>query len=118
MTGKKGKAKLMTGVLEERVAQIGGTIKDEGGGYRSLIGSHMGPLAYVELPKGHPDIGKGYDDFYEDCKGAPDVNGGLTFASGRVFGWDYAHAYNRGTPESDIKNALEFFRAREADQDG
>ena len=64
-------------------------------------------LAYVSLPSGHPDIGKDYSDL------RPDVNGGLTYGDENVFGWDYFHAFNSGSPDGDIKNALEYFRERE-----
>ncbi|TRZ50618.1 MAG: hypothetical protein D4S01_06305 [Dehalococcoidia bacterium] len=38
------------------------------------------------------------------------VNGGVTFREGNVFGWDYGHAYNPGVPKEDIKEAVRFFK--------
>ena len=49
---------------------------------RSGMGSWCG---YVELPANHPDVGSDYDDI--DVQ----VHGGLTYAGGRVFGFDCAH---------------------------
>lgn len=94
--------------LKERIKYVGGTPIDEGNGYISLVG-HGGhsAVAYVLLPIGHPDIGKDYNDLY------PDVNGGLTWGFERLYGWDYAHYKNYGTPEGDIKKALKYFRSRE-----
>jgi hypothetical protein len=93
-------------ILEARRKYVRGDIKDEGGGYRSLVGCACGPVAYIELPEGHPDIGRSYDDL------DPDVNGGLTYARGRVFGWDYAHFDNDFNISQHIENALKYFRAR------
>lgn len=107
--------------MNDREKCVGSKWKDEGNGYFSMsgsgpagvkaamtmIGQGSGGVAYVALPKGHPDIGKDYDELN------PDVNGGLTFCEGNIFGWDYAHYQNHGTPEEHIKNALEYFRARE-----
>ena len=94
--------------LEERVDDLGnGTITNHSGGYRSLMAA--GPLAtvaYVELPAGHPDSGKDYNAF------RPRVNGGLTYGEGRVYGWDYGHAYNSSDVEMDVKVALRYFRRR------
>lgn len=113
---------MKTKVMKEREKTLGVKWKDEGNGYFSLVGKNPSPgmaiamsfvdggsgeLAYIALPQGHPDIGKSYDDL------EPDVNGGLTFAEGNVFGWDYAHVYNSGTPEQHIKNALKYFKSRE-----
>lgn len=105
---KKGKAKPKE-TLEERSTAIGGgDITDLGHGYRGLVGHGLcGALAYIELPPNHPDVGKHYDDL--ECE----VNGGLTYGNGRIFGWDYAHAENYSTPEIDMKNALRDFKARE-----
>lgn len=100
----------LTGAMKERIDRLEGEWRDEGGGYASLSayssGFMPGELAYVSLPKDHPDIGKDYDDL------DPEVNGGLTYAEDNVFGWDYMHAYNSGSPETDILSALEYFRAR------
>lgn len=49
---------------------------------------------------------KAYDDLQ------PNVNGDLTFGKDNVFGWDYSHFQNFGTPEEDINNALEYFKLR------
>jgi hypothetical protein len=96
----------ITKVMKQQIERVGGDWKDEGGGYFSLKAFGFAPLAYVALPKGHPDIGKDYDDL------SPNVNGGLTFGDGNVYGWDYGHAFNRSTPEADIKSALKYFRSR------
>ena len=105
---------MKTEAMKEREELLNSEWKDEGDGYFSLIGNNglnipdiSGEIAYVALPNGHPDIGKDYDDL------EPEVNGGLTFAEGNVFGWDYAHLYNRGTPTEHIKNALDYFKKRE-----
>ena len=80
-------------------------------GYHYGIGSGYGVVAYVALPKDHPDAGKDYHD--DSLEFGPDVNGGLTFAEDNVFGWDYCHAFNHHDVDGDIQRALEFFKARE-----
>lgn len=98
---------MSTEAMKER-EQFGATWKDEGGGYFST--SFQGPfalLSYVAVPENHPDVGKDYDTLY------PEVNGGLTFGDGNVFGWDYGHYQNHNDIEGDIARALEFFRDRE-----
>ncbi len=100
----------LTKEMKEREESLGVKWKDEGNGYASLIGknSHLSILlAYIALPEGHPDIDQTYDGLN------PDVNGGLTFGDGNVFGWDYGHYINQGTPEGDIKSALKYFKERE-----
>ena len=110
--------------IKERVDSVGGTPINEGDGYWSLTGTSSvgiealslismsdgngvnGKLIYIQLPKGHPDINKKYDNL------EPDVNGGLTYSYGPLFGWDYCHAYNEGTPIEDIKNAIKYFKKR------
>jgi len=95
------------GTLEERIATVSGDIIELGDGFRGLIGySPFCQVAYIELPPNHPDVGKDYGDL------DPDVNGGLTYGDGRVFGWDYGHAYNTGTPSEDVQNALRYFKGR------
>lgn len=112
------------GPLDDRLDELikgggGGAIHNHRNGYRSLI-AHLGilyfpsvigngtdMLAYIELPMGHPDIGKRYDDL------SPAVNGGLTYGKGRVFGWDYNHAYNDLNVQAHIRDAIEYFRGRE-----
>lgn len=97
--------------LDDRVAQINPeylprglpAIRDLGDGYRALT---VLDLEYIELPEGHPDIGVSYHDL------DPAVNCGLSYGAGRVFGWDYCHYENHGTPEGDIENALAYFRGR------
>jgi len=83
--------------------------QDEGAGYWSGKGFVSAAVAYVALPEGHPDCERDYSDevFYD-----LDVNGGLTFKDGNVFGWDYAHYENRTDVDGDIQRALAFFRAR------
>lgn len=97
----------LTEEMMERSKKFKAEWCDEGDGYGSLISRGCaGAVAYISLPENHPDIDKDYDDL------SPDVNGGLTFARGNVFGWDFAHVSNRGTPQGDIKNALAYFKAR------
>lgn len=48
------------------------------------LGTH--PCAYVTLPKKHPYADMDYDEIWAK------VPGGLTYKSGLVIGWDYAHA--------------------------
>jgi hypothetical protein len=89
--------------------------RDRGDGYWSGSGSYMFPLAYVALPSDHPDVDKHYDEVSTgDTDYGPQVNGGLTFNEGNVFGWDYGHAYNDFDMTGDIDRALAFFRARAA----
>jgi hypothetical protein len=90
--------------LKERVRADGGIIIELDDGYWGIIG--LGPVAYIVLPAGHPDIMKSHHDL------DPEVNGGLTYSRGRIFGWDYMHAYNDSTPEDDLRNALKYFKAR------
>jgi len=109
-----------TCTLEKRKRELGnGLITVHDGGYRSLLAhtefqpsAILGPasdvVAYIEIPKDHSDVGKGYNDL------DPEVNGGLTFAEGRVFGWDYGHAHNDLDYEKHIENAPKYFRARES----
>lgn len=97
---------ILTKAMKEIRKRLGFEWRDEGEGYRSF---NAGDLAYISLPKGHKDIGKDYDseDFYELV-----VNGGLTYCDNNVFGWDYKHYENSGTPETDIKRAIKFFKSR------
>ena len=96
-----------TEVMLEREKLLRVKWRDEGDGYFSLTGyGRFSAVAYVALPKGHIDIGKKYDDL------EPDVNGGLTFGEDNVFGWDYSHFQNFGTPNEHIKNAIEYFKRR------
>ena len=114
----------MTEEMRERERTLNVDWEDEGEGYASMktynrnmvsamlitgIGIGSGGLVYIALPEGHPDIDGDYDEL------DPDVNGGLTFGSGNVFGWDYSHLENLGSPEEDLKNALEYFKARESE---
>lgn len=96
----------MDDVMQERADRVGVVWKDEGDGYFSGFG--LGPmgiqLGYIALPDGHPAIHMDYDSL------SPDVNGGLTWGKGRVFGWDYGHAYNYSNLSHDIPAALEYFR--------
>ncbi|HED05842.1 MAG TPA: hypothetical protein ENI61_04065 [Ignavibacteria bacterium] len=63
-------------------------------------------VIYISLPKGHQDINKHYDGLN------PNVNEGLTFFEGNIFGWDYGHSKTTNDYKGDIKRALEFFKAR------
>lgn len=109
----------MTPEMKSRVEAVGGQWNDEGGGYWSLHG--LGPVAavaYVAIPEEHPLNNIPYCRYsLDDCPigvesigGGPDVNGGLTFGHGNVFGWDYGHLSNRSDIVGDISRALEFFR--------
>jgi hypothetical protein len=84
--------------------------KDEGQNYFSLVGStpHGRVVAYIALPKKHPDCNKHYHSF------VPDVNGGLTYSDDNVYGWDYSHYTNDFDTAKHIKNALKYFRDRES----
>jgi len=93
-------------IMARRTRASGAEWKKEGGGYYSGVGVGFAELAYVALPLNHPDNNKDYHDLN------PRVNGGLTFGEGNVYGWDYAHFENFGTPQGDIKTALKYFRAR------
>lgn len=109
MKNRKDNKMIKTNAMKEREKSLSQEWKDEGDGYFSIIGTGtFGEVAYVALPKGHPDIGKTYVDL------CPEVNGGLTFGDGNVYGWDYGHAYNSGSPTAtgDIKNVLLYFRNR------
>lgn len=115
----------MTPTMTARAERVGGTWHDEGDGYFSLRGTSPGmgmamaalaglggnlraELAYVAIPETHPDVGRDYDEL------EPDVNGGLTFGDGNVFGWDYGHGFeNRTDVDGDIVRALAYFRARQ-----
>ena len=90
--------------MAERVMTLGEVWKDEGDGYFSMDADD---LAYIALPEGHPDIGEYYGKF------DPEVNGGLTFGEGNVFGWDYRPYGNHGSPADDIPVVLTYFRERE-----
>lgn len=97
----------LTEEMKDRVGWLSDSkLKDEGNGYFSIYDLMNHKVAYIQLPKDHPDIGKDYDDFN------PDVNGGLTYSKGPVFGWDYNHYHNDLNVEGHIKNALEYFRER------
>lgn len=102
----------LTPAMQKRAEVVGGEWRDEGDGYASLVGHSPSPLgfavAYIALPAGHHDIGKHYDSLW-DCP----VNGGLTYANDNVFGWDYGHYNNPGSPGTDIPAALTFFHERE-----
>jgi len=103
-----------TKLMIEREKRANVIWKDEGGGYfsgqgtvfASVFASYIARVCYIALPEGHPDTNKKYDDL------DPDVNGGLTFSEENIFGWDYSHYRNPGTPSTDIKNALKYFRKR------
>lgn len=100
---------MKTKAMKEREECLGVKWKDERDGYFSLIcvsPTGLGNVAYIALPKGHPDIGRDHNEL------SPEVNGGLTFGEGNVFGWDYMHYQNFGTPEGDIKKAIKYFKSR------
>jgi hypothetical protein len=103
----------ITKEMQERADVTGGTWNHEGNGYFSLIGSGMmGQVAYISLPKGHKLIGKDYDAV-EEINDGVNVNGGLTYGNGNIFGWDYAHASNDMNIAQHIKNAIKFFKENE-----
>lgn len=102
--------------LAERERAVKGKAVYVGNGYWTLRGHGFmfGHVVYVCLPPNHPDIGKDPHDLH------PQVRGGLTFAEGRVFGWDYGipiferlQKSNDFEVEDDIKNALLYFSDRE-----
>lgn len=93
----------MTNEMTERTERATVVWRDRGMGYFSGIGRAFALVAYVALPENHPAMNAEYDDFDID------VNGGLTFADGNVFGWDYAHGRNTYDVEGDINRALTFF---------
>ena len=98
--------------MQERAATLGREWKDAGGGYFTLLGLGFGgDVAYVAVPRSHPLVDHRYDDL---PNGGPDVNGGITFAEGNVFGWDYAHATNTSAPTEDIPAAIAWFKAAAA----
>jgi len=76
-------------------------------GYGILKGYFFAEVIYISLPNGHPCINKDYLD--EEV----DVNGGLTFGKGNVFGWDYGHYKNIYNFKKDIKNAIDYFKSKE-----
>lgn len=95
--------------LKERERLMKTKAKSEGDGYYSINALRPWRVAYVCIPAKHPDVGKHYDEL------RPDVNGGLTFARGRCFGWDYQHYHNDYNVEQHIKNAIAYFKARVAE---
>ena len=92
--------------MKERTETLGADWKDEGDGYYSLLGStDFGFLVcYIAIPISHRLVGTEFDELDVD------VNGGLTFSKGNVFGWDYAHNTNDYNYNQHIKNAIEFFK--------
>lgn len=92
--------------MKERAEVLSAEWKDERDGYASLS---IMDLAYISLPKGHPDIKKEYTDkeFWK-----LEVNGGLTFKEDNIFGWDYKHYQNDWSMVKHIDNAITFFKAR------
>jgi len=103
-------SKMMTQAMQKRADRFRAEWKDEGNGYYSLQGRYISELRYIAIPENHPDVGAHYD--FEDY--GPEVNGGLTFGAGNVFGWDYAHASNTFDYAGDIARAISYFRARES----
>ena len=97
---------IITKSMEERAKATGTEWHDEGDGYASLIGYFYATVTYLAIPEIHPDVNKSNEDL------CPDVNGGLTFRDGNVFGWDYGHYRNTGTPQKDIKSAINWFKRR------
>jgi hypothetical protein len=95
----------ITPEMQLRTKRGGVVWKNEGDGYFSGIGS--GPLGvtlvYIALPPNHAAVGMKYGSL------SPNVNGGLTFGDGHVFGWDYGHFENYSTPQQDIQDALVYF---------
>lgn len=98
--------------LIEREGELGVEAEYHGDGYWSLTGyTSMAQVAYICLPKKHPDVGKDYYDIMDE-DGGPDVNGGFTYSEGPVFGWDYAHAFNDMNIDKHVRNAIKFFKKR------
>lgn len=95
---------ILTKEMTERAHRLNAQWNEIKGGYATMVA--QGPisrLAYVALPPEHPACGQGYDEH------DPDVSGGLTFANGNVFGWDYGHAFNRDDVEGDLRRAIDYF---------
>lgn len=91
--------------MKERTETLGADWKDEGDGYYSLFGStDFGLVCYIAIPISHRLVGTEFDELDVN------VNGGLTFSEGNVFGWDYAHNTNDYNYNQHIKNAIEFFK--------
>jgi hypothetical protein len=104
----------MTKDMKDRTDSVGVQWMDQGEGYFAGRGADRFPLAYIALPEGHPDVGKSYNEVAtgENDDWGPEVNGGLTFSKGNVFGWDYGHAFNSFDIDGDIQRAVDYFRAR------
>jgi len=106
---------MLTKEMEERINTLKAEWKDEGDGYYSMNAysvpnpfTQQFKLAYVAIPENHPLVNKGYHEIEADVE----VNGGLTFAEGNVFGWDYGHAYNDTDIDGDIRRALDYFKSK------
>jgi hypothetical protein len=94
--------------MKEREEKVGATWVDEGDGYFSLTGNtSFCQVAYIKIPDKHPLAGRRYSDevFYD-----VDVNGGLTYSEGTIYGWDYGHSDNNFEVVEHIKNAIDFFK--------
>lgn len=107
------KAELMVlhiDAMKERAECLGAEWVDLADGYMWMVAmGSFAPLAYIAIPLNHPLVGVDYDEL-EDY--GPSVNGGVTYASGNVFGWDYGHYMNNGTPAGDVVTAMSWFAAR------
>lgn len=91
--------------MKERAECLGADWTDEGDGYYSLFGNTgFVRVCYIAIPTTHRLVGTEYDELDVD------VNGGLTFSKGNVFGWDYEHITNDHNYTQHIKNAIEFFK--------
>lgn len=106
----KAEVVLHTDVMKERAECFGVEWNDLGDGYQWLVAQGMFSwLAYIAIPSTHLLVGKAYEEL-EDY--GPPVNGGLTYARDNVFGWDYGHGMNKGTPTGDVGSAKSWFMAR------
>ena len=105
--------------MKERESALNVEWNDIGNGYSALGGHVFSKVIYIALPENHPLINE--DTFRNPIFDELDVNGGLTFHEGNVFGWDYAHELNvlenkRCSADDSIKdfdNALAFFKKYE-----
>ncbi len=74
--------------------------------YFSTLGYGYFPVMYIAIPEDHKFVNVDRDDLPAY---GPEVNGGITFAQGNVFGWDYGHYQNSHNYKGDIISALKYF---------
>jgi hypothetical protein len=105
----------LTKAMKERAKTLGAEWRDEGDGYGSLSGVHSRmshQIAYISLPDGHPFMEFDFNDPDSEVANSL-VHGGITYTTGNVIGWDYAHAGDEDKvfdTRKDIDNALKLAR--------